>query len=69
MKNKKVSIDKIMPVTDVRANISRLVDEVQAGSTYVLTRSGKPAAILAPVKYLGLNKKEKELTLLDLHQK
>lgn len=69
MKKQKVCVDKIMPVTEVRANISRLVDEVQDGSTYVLTRSGKPVAVLAPVKYLGLNKKEKELTLLDLHKK
>ena len=46
----KVPIDKIIPVTNARAKISSLVKNVQeTRSFYVLTRGGKPAAILASV--------------------
>lgn len=44
-----VALDKIMPVTEARANIAHLVDSVERGSIYVLTRGGKPAAVMVPV--------------------
>ncbi len=44
-----VGIDKIMPVTEARANIARLVDEVEKGDVFVITRGGKPAAVVVPV--------------------
>lgn len=54
-----VPIDKIIPVTSARAKIASLVKNVQKSRTlYVLTRGGKPAAILASVDFL----KEKEST-------
>lgn len=50
----KVPIDKIVPVTSARAKIASLVNDVQKSkSLYVLTRGGKPAAILASVEYLN----------------
>ena len=60
----KVPIDKIIPVTNARANISTLVKNVQeTKSLYVLTRGGLPAAVLASVDMftdmneMGVNKK------------
>ncbi len=48
-----VPIDKIVPVTSARAKISSLVSDVQKNNTlYVLTRGGKPAAILASADFL-----------------
>lgn len=48
----KVPIDKIMPVTEIRANISKVVNDVENGDIYVLTRGGKPTAVIAPVDYI-----------------
>lgn len=49
-----VPIDKIVPVTSARAKISSLVSDVQKNNTlYVLTRGGKPAAILASADFLN----------------
>jgi len=49
-----VPIDKIVPVTNARARIASLVSDVQkTNSLYVLTRGGKPAAVLASVDYLN----------------
>lgn len=48
-----VPIDKILPVTEARANISKLVDDVEKGNVYVLTRGGKPAVVVASVKYIA----------------
>ncbi|OGD66000.1 hypothetical protein A3F08_01035 [Candidatus Berkelbacteria bacterium RIFCSPHIGHO2_12_FULL_36_9] len=47
-----VPIDKILPVTDARTNISKLVDDVEKGDIYVLTRGGKPAVVVCPVDYI-----------------
>lgn len=51
-----VDIDKIIPVTDARANISALVSEVEKGHTYVLTRGGKPVVALVSINFLNQNK-------------
>ena len=48
----KIPIDKIMPVTEARANISALVDDIEKGSIYVLTRGGKPVVVMIPAKHL-----------------
>jgi len=56
----KVPIDKIIPVTNARARIASLVSDVQkTNCLYVLTRGGKPAAVLASVDYLDGDKKAK----------
>lgn len=56
----KVPIDKIIPVTNARARIASLVSDVQkTNCLYVLTRGGKPAAVLASVDYLDGDKKIK----------
>lgn len=48
----KIPIDKILPVTEARANISKLVDDVEKGDVYVLTRGGKPSVVVASVEYI-----------------
>jgi prevent-host-death family protein len=48
----KVPIDKILPVTEARSNISKLVDDVEKGNIYVLTRGGRPSCVLAPIEYI-----------------
>ncbi|EKD56610.1 MAG: hypothetical protein ACD_58C00134G0005 [uncultured bacterium] len=44
-----VDIKNILPVTDARAKIATLVDEVMGGKLYVLTRGGSPAVVVMPV--------------------
>lgn len=48
-----VEIDKILPVTEARDNFNKLVDEVESSdSLYVLTKNGKPCAVLVGVHHL-----------------
>lgn len=48
-----VNIDKIIPVTDARDSLNKIVDEVTAGdSLYVLTVNGKPSAVVVGVHHL-----------------
>ena len=35
---------------ELKATASRVVDEVQAGASYVVTKRGRPAAVLMPVE-------------------
>lgn len=59
-----VPIDKIIPVTNARAQIASLVKEVQKSkSLYVLTRGGKPAAVLASIDYIHNNSLAKSPSL------
>lgn len=73
-----VPIDKIMPVTVARAKISSLVHDVhKTKSLYVLTRGGKPAAILASIDYIkkikqpsvSLSEKEEKNTFKKSEEK
>lgn len=49
----KVPIDRIVPVTNARAKIASLVKNVQdEKSLYVITRGGRPAAVLASIDYI-----------------
>lgn len=60
----KVPIDKILPVTEARANISKLVDDVEKGDIFVLTRGGKPAVVVASVEYIKkLSEEDKQSTV------
>ena len=43
-----------MPVTEARAHIRDLLDEAIAGRPSVLTRNGKPVAVLVPASFLTL---------------
>ncbi|MDO9593079.1 MAG: type II toxin-antitoxin system Phd/YefM family antitoxin [Erysipelotrichaceae bacterium] len=48
-----VDIDKILPVTEARDNFNKIIDEV--GGTdhmYVLTKNGKPSAVVVGVNHL-----------------
>jgi prevent-host-death family protein len=44
-----VDVNRVIPVTDARANISAIVNDALKGNIYVLTKGGKPAVVLAPV--------------------
>jgi prevent-host-death family protein len=35
---------------DLKANASRVIDEVEAGASYVVTKRGKPAAVIVPIE-------------------
>ncbi|MEK9155726.1 MAG: type II toxin-antitoxin system Phd/YefM family antitoxin [Patescibacteria group bacterium] len=48
-----VNVEKIMPVTEARDTLNKIVDEVAAGDElYVLTVNGKPSAVLVGVHHL-----------------
>jgi prevent-host-death family protein len=48
-----VDIDKILPVTEARDSFNKIVDEVEGTDhLYVLTKNGKPAAVVVGVNHL-----------------
>ena len=48
-----VKIEKILPVTEARDSFNKLIDEVEGtDELYVLTKNGKPAAVLVGVHHL-----------------
>lgn len=48
-----VNIEKILPVTEVRDSLNKIIDEVEAtDELYVVTKNGKPAAIVVGVHHL-----------------
>jgi len=48
-----VNIEKILPVTGVRDSLNKIIDEVEStDELYVVTKNGKPAAIIVGVHHL-----------------
>ncbi|MCX6812431.1 MAG: type II toxin-antitoxin system prevent-host-death family antitoxin [Candidatus Berkelbacteria bacterium] len=48
-----VDIDKILPLTEARDNFNKIVDDVEGtDEVYVLTKNGKPAAVVVGVNHL-----------------
>lgn len=48
-----VDIEKIIPVTEARDSFNKIVDEVEGSDhLYVLTKNGKPAAVVVGVNHL-----------------
>ena len=48
-----VDIDKILPVTEARDNFNKIIDEVEGTEhMYVLTKNGKPSAVVVGVNHL-----------------
>ena len=48
-----VEIDNILPVTEARDSFNKIVDEVEGtDQMYVLTKNGKPAAVVVGVNHL-----------------
>ena len=37
-------------IKELKAQASRVVDEVEAGASYVVTKRGKPAAVILPIE-------------------
>ena len=49
-----VSVENIVPITQVRFKISQMVERVRKGEDYlVLTKLGQPSAALVDVNFLG----------------
>src|SRR3989344_2899363 len=58
-----VNIEKILPVTEVRDSLNKIIDEVEStDELYVVTKNGKPSAIVVGVHHLekltGIDHKE-----------
>ncbi|HLC43592.1 MAG TPA: type II toxin-antitoxin system prevent-host-death family antitoxin [Patescibacteria group bacterium] len=58
-----VNIEKILPVTEVRDSLNKIIDEVEStDELYVVTKNGKPSAIIVGVHHLekltGIDHKE-----------
>lgn len=48
-----VDIEKIIPVTEARDMFNKIIDEVEGSDAlYVLTKNGKPAAVVAGINHL-----------------
>lgn len=46
-------IRKIIGSFEAKTHLSKLIDNVQNGSEYIITKRGKPAAKLIPIKLLN----------------
>ena len=47
---------KVMPVAEARAHMRDLLDEAIRGNPVVLTRNGKPVAVVVPASFLMIGK-------------
>ncbi len=48
-----VDIDKILPLTEARDNFNKIIDDVEGTEKmYVLTKNGKPSAVIVGVNHL-----------------
>jgi prevent-host-death family protein len=43
-------VSKVVNMHEAKSNLSRLVEEVEAGAEIVLARAGKPVARLVPIR-------------------
>ena len=46
-------MSKVVNMHDAKSNLSRLVEEVEAGGEIILARAGKPVARLVPIRSSG----------------
>jgi prevent-host-death family protein len=49
----KVSIDRVIPLTEARARLSELVEKTLGDQYWVMTKGGKPRVALVDVEYLN----------------
>jgi len=48
-----VDVEKILPVTEVRDSLNKIIDEVEGSDElYVVTKNGKPSAVVVGVQHL-----------------
>lgn len=60
-----VDIEKIIPVTEARDSFNKIVDEVEGSDElYVLTKNGKPAAVVVGVNHLEKLTGESEMEVM-----
>ncbi len=48
-----IDVHHIIGSSEFRARIAEIIDEVAVGSTYVITRGGRPIAVIGPVPAHG----------------
>jgi prevent-host-death family protein len=48
----KISIDRVIPLTEARARLSELVEKTFGDQYWVMTKGGKPRVALVDVEYL-----------------
>jgi len=64
-----VSIDKIIPVSAARQNISSLIDKLPQDKAYVLTKGGKPVAILCDLDFLETSENVRPRVTISVNNK
>jgi prevent-host-death family protein len=47
---------RTMPATEAHANVRELLDSAIAGNPVVLTRNGKPVAVVVPASFLTIGR-------------
>ena len=60
-----ISVNNIIPVTEARAKLGDLTEEVSGGKYIILTKGGEPKAAIVDVDYLS----KLEDTVSKLYQK
>jgi prevent-host-death family protein len=48
----KISIDRVIPLTEARARLSEIVEKTLGDQFWVMTKGGKPRVALVDVEYL-----------------
>lgn len=46
-------IEHKVSMTQLREETARILNEVQGGAVYIVTRYGKPVAVLVPPEWIG----------------
>jgi prevent-host-death family protein len=49
----KIDVHRILGTSEFRARVAEILDAVTAGETYVITRGGRPIAVISPVPTQG----------------
>lgn len=65
----KVSLDKIIPFTEARANLSKLVEEVEGNLFFVINKQNKKRAVLVDPDYFeSLVKQAESQRMLEIRK-
>lgn len=60
MNNNKVSLQKILPFSEVRNNLSQLVEKVAEEQYFIVSKQNRPKAVLVDLGYFLALQKEAE---------
>lgn len=51
----RVALDRVIPLTEVRARLSEIVEQTKGDQFWVLTWHGRPRVAIVDVEYLEMN--------------